>query len=260
VTRKRRGAGSAKAFSPDWSLIQRYATTYGWKTDNLAAVLSDFGPLPEVEQEQLIKCLVLAFGGYQFRSKTTERISPSEQRNQLEVIEQTARKLLQELGSAHVNMWLVTAGIVTAGRDETTVNAELRKASDSLADAVRALTDLRARAKIAALAASKRTAPGRGGSRHRPGAKGQLIKDAIAIYSHMRRQYPHCRWRNLFVRSANCTALVCGTVTFAKCGGLGNQNKNNFDLPIYRRRDLSHPLAGDYTCSQTRTMVKHDPR
>ena len=33
------------------------------------------------------------------------------------------------------------------------------------------------------------------------------------------------------MRSPHCTAVVCGTPTFAKCGTLGNQNKNNLDLP-----------------------------
>jgi hypothetical protein len=190
VTRKPRGAGSVKVFSPDRSLTQRYATTYGWKTENLAAVLSDFGPLPEVGQEQLIQCLVRAFGRYQHAAKTIQRITPSDQRNQLKAIEQTAKKLLRQLDEIGVKMWLATAGVVTADRDEVVVNAELRTTNDSVADAIRALTDLRERAKTAALAISKRIVPTRGGSQRRPGAKGQLINEAIAIYSHMRMQHP----------------------------------------------------------------------
>jgi hypothetical protein len=68
VTRKRAGAASGKAYSPDQFVIQRYATN-AWKKENLFAVLFEFGPLPETAQEQLIKCLVLAFGRYQFVAK-----------------------------------------------------------------------------------------------------------------------------------------------------------------------------------------------
>jgi hypothetical protein len=207
VTRKRTGAGSAKAFSPNRPLIERYATTYQLKAENLAAVLSDFGPLPEAEQERLIRCLILAFGQYQFAAKTKERTTPSDQRNQLNAIERTAKTLLHQLGETGVNIWLGTAGVVTADRDEAPVNAELIRAQKSVADAVSAIKDLRARAKTAAHAASKRIAPGRGGSRHRHGAKGQLIKDAIAIYSHMRAQHPDGGPMPRFVRAVG---KLCG--------------------------------------------------
>ena len=190
MTRKHAGAVSGERYSPDQLLIQRYATIYAWKKEDLIAVLSEFGPLPEVEQEQLIRYLVQGFSRYQTVAMTVERITPSEQRNQLNAIEQTAKRLLQKLDETGVKMWLTTAGILTAGRDEVAVNAELRKANDRVADAVRALMDLRERAKTAALATNKWIAPGRGGSRRRPKAKGQLIKDAIAIYSHMRMQHP----------------------------------------------------------------------
>jgi hypothetical protein len=190
VTHKHVDAVSGKAYSPDQSLIQRYATTYAWKKENLLAVLSEFGPLSEAGQEQLIRCLVLAFGPYQLVAKAEKRITPREQQNQLKAIEKTAERLLQQLDDRFVKMWLATAGVVTADRDEVAVNAELRKANDRMTDAVCAIKDLRDRAKTAAQAASKRVIPGRGGSRRRSKAKGRLIKDAILIYSHMRMQHP----------------------------------------------------------------------
>jgi hypothetical protein len=198
VTHKRADALSGKAYSPDQSLIQRYATTYAWKKENLFAVLSEFGPLLKAGQEQLIKCLVLAFNRYQLIAKTKERITPSKQRNRLKAVEAITKRLLQQLDDRFVAMWLATAGVVTADRDKVAVNAELRKANDRVTNAVCAIKDLRDRATTAAHAASKRITPGRGGSRRRPKAKGQLIKDAILIYSHMRMQHPDSGRRPAF--------------------------------------------------------------
>jgi hypothetical protein len=186
----RPGTASGKVYSPDQLLIQRYATTYVWKRENLIAVLAEFGPLPEEGQEQLIRCLVLAFAPYQLLAMTKERITPSQQHNRLKAIEKTAKKLLEQLGESAVNMWLSSAGIVTTGRDEAAINAELREASHRIDDIVRAVMDLHDRASTAARVVSKRIRPERGGFRHRPSAKGQLIRKAIAIYSHVRAQYP----------------------------------------------------------------------
>jgi hypothetical protein len=202
-------------------VIKSYALRYGWEPTKLTAVLFQFGPLQEAQQEQLIRCLVLAFGRYQMRVKTVQRIAPSEQRKQLQIIANTARKLLLQLGinpeaailsniswprdllrslvrslsnqsqqRSSVTMWLASVGIVTAGREEAAINAELSKATDCVNDAVLALLDLYERAQKAALTATTRITAGRGGSRHRPNAKGQLIRDALEIYAHTRRQYP----------------------------------------------------------------------
>ena len=191
MTRRRASAVPGKAYSPDQLLIQRYAWKYApWKEENLFAVLSDFGPLPEVGQEQLVRLLVLAFSNYQTLALTIERFTPSEQRKDLKAIEGTAKKLLRQLHDSAVKLRLSSVCIVTAGKDEAAINAELREANHRVDDIVRAVMDLRDRANTAAGAVSKRIASGRGGFRHRPGAKGQLIRDAIAIYWYVREQYP----------------------------------------------------------------------
>ena len=187
----RAGAVSNKAYSPNQPLIQRYATKYApWKEGNLAAVLSEFGPLPEVGQEKLITLLVHGFSNYQTLVFTTERFTPSKQRNRLKAIESTAKKLSRQLKDPAVKLWLSAFRIVTAGNDPAAINAELREANHRVEDIVRAVIDLHDRANTAAHTVSRRIALGRGGFRHRPGAKGQLIRDAIGIYSHMRMQHP----------------------------------------------------------------------
>ena len=105
MTGRRAGVVLGKPYSPDQALIQRYATTYAlnakpyaWNKENLLAVLSKFGPLPEVGQEQLIKCLVLAFSRYQVASMTIERITPGKQRHRLKAVETTSKRLLLQLG------------------------------------------------------------------------------------------------------------------------------------------------------------------
>ena len=170
------------------------------------------------------------------REDQKERVTPSKQRNLLKAIEQTTKSLSQQLDEAGVKMWLATAGVVTVGRDEMAVNAELRKANERIADAVRALMDLRERAKTAARAASKRTVPGRGGSRHRPGAKGQLIKNAIAIYSHMRVQHPESGKRPGFggpmLRFVRAVGKLCGDcmrdTDIREVWRVGKSKKNKF--------------------------------
>jgi hypothetical protein len=220
-----RGNGN-QTYIPDDRLIQRYSSSYGWEPTKLTAVLSRFGRLPEAGQEQLICCLVLALGWYQMRAKrakSAQRVTPSNLRNQLAGVEATARKLLLQLGvnsndvavrafwdslsdrppserlrllgkqsvdGSYVTSQLAFAGINTGNKDIAAVNVELREASDCVADAVISLLDLHERAKTAAQIATKRIAPGRGGSRHHPNAKGQLIRHAITIYAHMRSQHP----------------------------------------------------------------------
>jgi hypothetical protein len=141
-------------------------------------------------QEQLIKCLVEAFSRFQTATKTTERITPSQQRNTLKAIEKNTNFVLQQLKERSVRMWLTVAGISKEGKDAATINAESRIASDRVSDAIRALEDLHGRARTAILTVNKHVAPGHGGSRHHPTAKGQLIMDAIATYSHIRGQHP----------------------------------------------------------------------
>jgi hypothetical protein len=177
-------------YFPDQALIERYAIRYNWEKENLLAALSEFGVLSEEGQEQLIRCLVQAFSRFQFEAKTKERITPSQQRNALKVIEKHINSLLQQLKKPIVSMWLTTAGISIEGKDAATVNAESRIASARVFDAIRALEDLHSRARTAIATVSKHIAPGHGGSRHRPTAKGQLIMHAIAVYSHIRGQHP----------------------------------------------------------------------
>jgi hypothetical protein len=190
VTGKPGAANSSTVYVPNPARVQQYTTRYTWKKENLIEVLSKFGPLNEAGQEQLIKNLVLALGRYQFAAMTVERVTPSQQRNQLKAIEKDTKSLLRQLKEPEPKMWLSAAGIRLGGRDQATVNAELKIASDSLTDCIRALTDLHRRAKIAISTVGKRIAPGRGGSRHRRTARGQLIMHAIAIYSHIRKQHP----------------------------------------------------------------------
>jgi hypothetical protein len=162
-------------------------------------------------------------GHYQVLAKTIGRITPSEERNRLKAIKICTQKLLLEFGvnpnnatgrivqgrlsdrpsweqlrllnkenarGLNVALQLAFAGIETTDKDMTIVNAELRKASTQVADAVIGLLKLHQRAKAAMQVMTKRIAPGRGGSRHRPTAKGRLLRDAITIYAHMREQYP----------------------------------------------------------------------
>jgi hypothetical protein len=212
-----------RIYVPSDPLICRYAFRYGWEPAKLTAVLARFGRLSEVEQEQLIHCLVQAFGPYQMRAKSVGRVTPSKLRNQVASLQTTARKLLHQLGlnpkavtgdalrgllsagpsserarllrlqnkgGMHLMDQLAFAGINTTDKGMASVNTELQKASHRVMGIVFALLELHERAKIAAEEASKRVALGRGGSRHRLTAKGQLTRDAITIYAHMRKQYP----------------------------------------------------------------------
>jgi hypothetical protein len=84
-------------------------------------------------------------------------------------------------------MQLATAGISHSDGDEDRVNAELAAASNQTAEAVMSLLWLRSQAQLAQQ--SVRLREGRGGTRKRPTPKGALIRDAITIYSHMRKQH-----------------------------------------------------------------------
>jgi hypothetical protein len=223
MIRTRAGARGSQHSAPNSRLLERYGSIYGLEPKRLATVLSEFGPLPEAGQEQLIRCLVLAFGRYQFSAKTTERVTPGKQRDLLRDVETTSRRLLLQLGinvknaapramwerlsdrppsyqvrsvgkqtthGAAVSLWLSLVGISTANEDSATVNAELREGSDDVANSIIGLLHLHDRAKDAAQAATKRTTPKRGGARHGPSAEGKLIRDAIAIYAHIRAEYP----------------------------------------------------------------------
>jgi hypothetical protein len=155
--------------------------------------------LSHAGQEQLIKNLVVAFGYYQFAAKPIKRVTAGEQHKQLEKIEETTRKLLRLLNIDLISgvrkdclptAWLEQAGIDFKGRDASTVNTELAEAHGEVTNSIIALRKLHERAKLAAEAAATKVDPRRGGSRHPPGAKGQLIRNAIVIYRHMRGHYP----------------------------------------------------------------------
>jgi hypothetical protein len=199
VTKGRIRTTVTKTYAPNERLVQRYATSYSWQKEKLAAVLSQFGPLPEPGQEQLINCLVLASNRYQFAVQPKERVTPGQQHGQLRGIEKTAQKLLRLLGinvksgareRLFATAWLEQVGINMAGRDARLVNAELAKAHADVANSVIALLSLHKRAKAAADAATMRMKRGRGGAHHQPTSKGQLIRDAIAIYEHVKAQFP----------------------------------------------------------------------
>jgi hypothetical protein len=206
------------SYIPSQHLVHRYALKYNWEPVTLAAVLTEFGPLPEEGQKQLIDCLVLAYGRYQMLARSIGRIPPSRIRNQLVAIETTTQKLLLQLGvnpnkvqgckssdaseqlqrlreQDEGRLYLVDqlsfASIETTDKDQAAVNAELPEAIRRVTDDVFGLLDLHERAKKAVQTATKRTAPGKGGPQHRPHAEGQLIRDAITIYEHMRSQYPN---------------------------------------------------------------------
>jgi hypothetical protein len=153
-------------------------------------VLTKIGRLPEPRQDQLCKCLVRAFSHYQLASKTVERTTPSAQQKQLRQIEVTAKHLLRQLESSFVKLWLTTAGIQRPTKKEYAVNMKLEIASDRFDATVMVLKDLCECVATAIQEANKRVLPGRGGDRARPTPKGRLISDAIAIYSHIRDQYP----------------------------------------------------------------------
>jgi hypothetical protein len=223
VTRKRTRRNGNQTYVPDDRLIQRYSSAYCWEPAKLAAVLSQFGRLPEAGQEHLIRCLVQALGQYKILGKNVRRITPSEIRRRLDRVELHARNLLLELGinpndrlvrafqdtlsersswerlrslvkqssnGPVVLMQLRAVGIDTAENDIAASNAAFERASNSVADAVLALLNFHKRAEIAVQTATKWIVPLRGGPRNYPSAKGQLIRDAITIYGHMRSQHP----------------------------------------------------------------------
>jgi hypothetical protein len=192
VTRTRAGNTSGETYRPNHALIKRYSDTYNWIQEKLEAVLSKFGPLPETGQEQLIRLLIRAFVDYQFVAKTIERVTPSQQRNQLKQVEHATQRLLRHLKSDFVRMSLASAGIQTAGRtgEWEAINSDLRMGVDRVIDIVRALEDLFDRTRKAEQIETARIKSGHGGARRRPSGRGQLIAAATEIYSDMRSQYP----------------------------------------------------------------------
>jgi hypothetical protein len=179
---------------PNETLVQQYASSYAWDKGKLAAALSQFGPLSRAGQEQLIKKLVEAFAGYQ-----QERVTAGERHEQLEEIEKTAQKLLHLLNIDLISglrkdglptFWLEQVGIDFRGRDASTVYVEFAEAQGEVTDLIIALRKLHQRAKLAAKAAGTQVDRRRGGARHHPGPKGQLIRDAIVIYQSMKGQHP----------------------------------------------------------------------
>jgi hypothetical protein len=210
VTARRAPELANRKFVPKQQIIEHYASQYGWDPTKLASVLSEFGQLPDRGQEQLIRCLVLGFGRYQMLANRVGRMTSSQLRIRLATVEATAKKLLHQFGikpdhpSAEplrslgkpspdwriVTMQLAIAGTDTKDKDSVAVNAELAAVNDQVANSVIGVLDLYRRAKSARQATTKHIAPGHGGHRHRPNPRGQLIRDAIAIYEHIRNQHP----------------------------------------------------------------------
>ena len=213
---------------PNHQIIEHYASQYGLDPTKLASVLSEFGQLPDCGQEQLIRCLVLVIGQYQVLAKRIGRMTSSQLRIRLAAVEATAKKLLHQFGIKPdhpsvepgpdwriITMQLAIAGTDTKDKDSVVVNAELAKASDQVASAVIGILDLYRRAKTARQATTKHIAPGHGGHRHRPNPKGQLIRDAIAVYEHMRNQHPGSGnkpgYGGGLLRFIHAVADLCGT-------------------------------------------------
>jgi hypothetical protein len=200
--------------------VNRYATTYRLDPTKLTAVLSQFGSLPNYGQEQLMGCLILTHGRYKWNTNS-QRVTFTEERKQLEAIEAITEKLLLQLGvnprnAAPQSLWDqserppleqlrtlgqqdkeklgITMRLVTAKIDiaeEQLISAQIADTENRIASAVASLLFLHRQASAAALAARNRVSRGRGGSRNRPASKGQLIRDAIAIYAHLRRSFPN---------------------------------------------------------------------
>jgi hypothetical protein len=220
VTRKRITA-ARQSFKPDQNLISGQVIRFCLPPENIAAVLSAFGAIPEAGQRELLDHLLLALNRYRFGSKAKPIMTPSKQRNQLRRVEITIRRLLTLLGLNGKNatppsfwdnspdytpwqrlmifgkpdatgwailMRLASAGINDQGGEVDRVNAELATASDRTAEAARLLLWLRSQAELAERRVRQRE--GWGGSRNRPTPKGALIRDAITIYAHMRKHYP----------------------------------------------------------------------
>jgi hypothetical protein len=229
VKRKQARAISGETHWPNQALIQRYSTAYGWNAQNLQEVLNGFGPLPEAGQEKLIRGLVRATATYQRAAKTTEHVTRSQVRNQLTKVANTAKRLIGQLKDPFTACWLASANIsdvrywLASGTIPATVwdenvgryvdtelsmaleregqrqsaltlltpvmNRELKLGNDCVTSTVSALKEIRDRAEKAVQLASTHMRSGRGGTRHRPSAESQLIKDAITIYSQMGVEY-----------------------------------------------------------------------
>jgi hypothetical protein len=102
VTRRPSTAAGRQRFELDQNLIRAEALRFGLPPENIAAVLSTFGPMPEQGQRELLRHIPSALSRYWFQLKasapTAVRVTPSEQRNRLKLVEKTARKLLSLFG------------------------------------------------------------------------------------------------------------------------------------------------------------------
>ena len=194
MTKGRARTTAIKAYTPDEMLVQRYASSYSWEKEKLAAALSQFGPLSDPWQEKLIKKLVEAFAGYHARPQ----VKAGDRHEQLEEIEKTARKLLYLLNidlisglrkDALPTFWLEQVAVDFRGREAGIVYVELAEAQGEVTNLIIALRKLHQRAQVAAKAAGRQVDRRRGGPRHRAGPKGQLIRDAIVIYQHVIAQH-----------------------------------------------------------------------
>lgn len=217
---KRKRRTTAVRHSLDQKLIETEATRFNLPPENLAGVLSVFGPLPEDGQRNLLDHLYIALGRYGLMTKAVRVITPSALRHRLRMIESTARKLLRFLGvdcnkaalswflnSPHVApqqrlgmlgelhlkgraAWtqLTIASINYNGEDEERASAESAAASRRTAEAVLSLLWLCSQSSLAAQ--SVRVRNGSGGSRNRSTPQNALIRDVINIYAVMRMQYP----------------------------------------------------------------------
>jgi hypothetical protein len=227
VTKARAGA-AADAHTPDEMLVEQCGSAHrGLDKQKLTDTLTQFGPLPKAGQEQLIRCLVQAFAKHQLRVKQkdpeSKTLTTGQQRDELSAVKAAAAKLLgllgidvkriapsdawdlpwkvsapnrlralgrQSKGGITVSHWLSLSPMVSTNRDPDSINAELSKGRDEVTNSILAILRLHNRARVAVRMSSSRIRPERGGDRRRPTAKGQLIRDAIAIYKHMRERYP----------------------------------------------------------------------
>ena len=226
----RKGKTAARHFVPDEKPIQDLSERFRLPPDKLRAVVSAFGPISKKGQRELLRCVGLALVDYWFAAKTQQagsrRVTPSEIRKRLMTIEAAIRRLLNlfeincdeafsRLVESASNLtplqrWsilqrasmlrappsiagaiflrLATAGINYGDWDEDRVKLESAAASERIAEALIPLMWLRTQTELAQQGVRLRK--GSGGFRHRATPKGALIRNAINIYSHMRREFP----------------------------------------------------------------------
>jgi hypothetical protein len=223
---KTAAATARQNFKPNEKLIRKEAVRFSLPPDTLRAAVLAFGPIPVTGQRTLFRNLYQALGTYRLRtiqaaSEQRDPLTASEQRDQLKKIAIATAHLLSLVGvdcksvarrrnwddtpagtrseilhslrnpsatGRAISMRLATARINHRGRGEDEVNAELAATYNRVEEAVISLYWLHSQAELAQqrLPVQK----GRGGSRNRATPKGTLIRNAIDIYSHLRKQYP----------------------------------------------------------------------